>query len=57
MTAAIKVANIGLAHDGDDGLLFIFVFFGVAGRSSCSNGQESDDDELYESETLPYLIL
>ena len=60
MPAAIEVADIGLAHDGDGfrGSVFIFGVGGiwsrissflVAGRSSGSNGQDSGDQELKES--------
>jgi hypothetical protein len=43
LAAAVDVADVGLADDGDLGS---FVFRFVAGRSGGSDGQESGDDEL-----------
>ena len=52
MAAAIEVADIRLAHDGDGGLLIAILgvgWLGIAGRSSGSDGQESSNDELCDS--------
>ena len=57
LAAAVKVALIGLAHDGDSGVLVIL----VAGRSVVgrvagggSDSQDSGDNELYKKiELLP----
>ena len=50
LAAAVKVALIGLAHDGDSGVLVILI---VAGRSIVgrvagggSDGQDSGDNKL-----------
>ncbi len=49
LAAAIKVALIGLAYDGDSGVLVILVAGGsVVGRvaGGGSDGQDSGDNEL-----------
>ena len=59
MAAAVEVADVGLAGDGDHGLLVIITILGVggirsgigfllvAGRGSDGDGQESGDDKLF----------
>ena len=57
LAAAIEVADVGLAHDGDGFRGGVFILgvgrirsrvgsFFVAGRSSGGDGQESGDEEL-----------
>ena len=49
VAASVEVADVGLAHDGDDGLLIVILrFLSVTGGSSGDDGQESSDDELKE---------
>ena len=45
LTAAVEVADIGLADNGDHGLLIDCGILG-GGRSSGSNGQENGDQKL-----------
>jgi hypothetical protein len=51
LAAAVKVALIGLAYDGDSGVLVILVAGrSIVGRvaSGGSDGQDSGDNELYK---------
>ena len=61
LAAAVEVAFIRLADDGDLGIfvvLSVFLFFGfVAGRSGGSNGQDSGDNELNRSRKIRFLKL
>ena len=55
LAAAIKVALIRLAHDGDLGIFVILLVFLllslVTGRSGGGNGQNSGNNELYKRKT------
>jgi hypothetical protein len=46
VAAAIKIADIRLAHDGDFGSL-VFHRFVTTGRSSGRDSQNSSDNKLY----------
>ncbi len=48
LAAAIKITDIGLADDGDHGLLGCVGILGVAGRGSCGNSQKSGNQKLIE---------
>ena len=64
MAAAVEVANVGLAGDGDHGFLVIITILGVggirsgigfllvAGWGSGGDGQESGDDKLKKPNTV-----
>ena len=64
MDAAVEVANVGLAGDGDHGFLVIITILGVggirsgigfllvAGWGSGGDGQESGDDKLKKPNTV-----